>query len=54
MLDTNEGYSTGLIGSPDTIIERARAFRQAGVDMFHLTLGDALFETDVLPHLHTL
>ncbi len=49
MLDTNEGYATGLIGSPDTVMRKVEAFHAAGVDMFHLALGDALFESEVLP-----
>ncbi|MEM7366619.1 MAG: LLM class flavin-dependent oxidoreductase [Pseudomonadota bacterium] len=54
LLDTNEGYSTGLIGSPATILATAARFKDAGVDMFHLTLGDTLFEQEVLPKLHAL
>jgi len=49
MLDTNEGYSTGLIGSPATIQQQIAELRSAGVDMMHLALGDDLFETEVLP-----
>ena len=51
MLDTNEGYSTRLIGSPDAILEQVHRFREAGVEMFHLTLGDKLFEDKVLPEI---
>lgn len=54
LLDTNEGCSTGLIESPQTIIDTVARFREAGVDMFHLTLGDALFESVVLPEIHNL
>ena len=54
MLDTNEGYATGLIGCPQTIIEQAQAFKAAGVEMFHLALGDQLFEAEVLPALIAL
>ena len=49
MLDTNEGYATGLIGSPDTVMRKVEAFHAAGVDMFHLALGDTLFRSEVLP-----
>lgn len=54
MLDTNEGYATGLIGSPDTIFQRIEALQSAGVEMLHLALGDSLFETEVLPRIHGL
>ena len=50
-LDTNEGYSSRLIGSPETIIDRVEEFRAAGVDMLHVTLGDTLFEKAVLPQV---
>ncbi|MEM7325777.1 MAG: LLM class flavin-dependent oxidoreductase [Actinomycetota bacterium] len=49
MLDSNEGYATRLIGSPDTIAERITELRSIGVDMLHLALGDPLFEDAVLP-----
>ena len=48
-LDTNEGFSTRLIGSPETIMERIEAYRAIGVEMLHLALGDPLFEAEVLP-----
>lgn len=51
MLDTNEGYSTRLIGSPNTILEQVRAFKEIGVEMFHLALGDPMFEKEVLPEI---
>jgi len=51
LLDSNEGFSTGLIGSPETILARVSAFREIGVEMFHLMLGDKLFEEKVLPDL---
>ncbi len=54
MLDTNEGYATGLIGSPEKIVEQAKALKAAGVDMLHLMLGDELFETEALPMIHRL
>jgi len=54
MLDTNEGYATGLIGSPETIIKRLVALKSAGVDMIHLALGDPLFEREVLPIIQDL
>lgn len=51
MLDSNEGYATRLIGSPETIVDRLRDLRHAGVDLVHLALGDALFEEVVLPEI---
>jgi FMNH2-dependent dimethyl sulfone monooxygenase len=51
MLDTNEGYASRLIGSPDTILERIAAFRAMGVEMLHLDLRDPLFQQAVLPRL---
>ena len=54
MLDTNEGYATGLIGSRDTILKQVQVFRDIGVDMLHLTIGDHLFEEAVLPEIHKL
>jgi len=53
-LDSNEGFASRLIGSPDTILERMRHFRALGVDCFHLTLHDQLFNREVLPLLRTL
>ena len=54
MLDSNEGYASGLIGSPDTILRRMQEFQQLGVECFHLTLHDELFNTAVLPALKQL
>ena len=51
MLDTNEGYAARLIGSPATVLQRIREFEAAGVEMLHLTLGDALFTAEVLPQV---
>ena len=51
LLDTNEGYTTGLIGSPDTILARMRELHALGIDCFHLTLHDPLFNEQVLPKL---
>ena len=53
-LDSNEGYASRLIGSPDTIIERMREFHALGIDCFHLTLHDQLFNREVLPALRNL
>jgi FMNH2-dependent dimethyl sulfone monooxygenase len=53
-LDSNEGFASRLIGSPDTIIERIREFHALGVDCFHLTLHDQLFNREVLPALRSL
>lgn len=54
MLDSNEGYASGLIGSPETILRRMQEFQQLGVECFHLTLHDELFNTEVLPTLRQL
>jgi len=51
MLDSNEGFASRLIGSPRTVFERMMAFHEAGVDMFHLSLGDQLFVREVLPRI---
>jgi alkanesulfonate monooxygenase SsuD/methylene tetrahydromethanopterin reductase-like flavin-dependent oxidoreductase (luciferase family) len=53
-LDTNEGFASRFIGCPDTVLERARAYREIGVDMLHLALGDTLFEEQVLPDVIAL
>lgn len=50
-LDSNEGLASRLIGSPDTILRRMREFHELGVDCFHLTLNDRLFNRAVLPAL---
>lgn len=48
-LDSNEGYASRLIGSPETILQRMREFHELGVDCFHLALHDELFNQAVLP-----
>jgi FMNH2-dependent dimethyl sulfone monooxygenase len=53
-LDSNEGYASRLIGSPDTVLNRMRKFQALGVDCFHLTLHDQLFNREVLPALRTM
>lgn len=53
-LDTNEGFCTRLIGSPATIVERAQALKDAGVDMLHLDLSDSLFVSEALPQIQAL
>jgi FMNH2-dependent dimethyl sulfone monooxygenase len=53
-LDTNEGFASRLIGSPDTIIKRMQEFHALGVDCFHLILQDQLFNREVLPIVRTL
>lgn len=50
-IDTNEGYASRLIGSPDTILRRMNEFHLLGVDMFLVTLHDPLFNSEVLPAL---
>jgi dimethylsulfone monooxygenase len=49
LLDTNEGFATRLIGSPDTVWRRIEELRAIGVEMLHLHLGDELFRSAVLP-----
>lgn len=51
LLDTNEGYASRLIGSPQTILNRMLEFHDLGVDCFHLALNDDLFNREVLPAL---
>ena len=53
-LDMNEGYATGLIGSPDTIRTRIMELKAVGVDMLHLSLGDAMFNQHVLPTIREI
>lgn len=50
-LDTNEGYAARLIGSAETIMQRIRAYHDAGIEMLHLDLRDNLFNERVLPQL---
>lgn len=54
MLDSNEGFATRLIGSPETIVVRLQALADAGVELLHMTMGDQLFETAVLPELSAI
>ena len=54
MLDTNEGYLSGLIGSPQTILSRMAEFHALGIDCFHLALIDERFNREVLPRLASL
>jgi alkanesulfonate monooxygenase SsuD/methylene tetrahydromethanopterin reductase-like flavin-dependent oxidoreductase (luciferase family) len=49
LLDSNEGFASRLIGSPDTVEGRMREFMAAGVDCFHVTLNDPLFVSEVIP-----
>jgi FMNH2-dependent dimethyl sulfone monooxygenase len=51
MLDTNEGFSARLIGSPESVWARIQEFARCGVEMFHLDLRDKLFVDAVLPRL---
>lgn len=50
-LDTNEGFASRLIGSPQTILNRMREFHDLGIECFHLALHDELFNREVLPGL---
>lgn len=54
MLDSNEGFATRLIGSPDSILDQLQRLRDVGVDLLHTTMGDELFEQAVLPELSKL
>lgn len=54
MLDTNEGYTARLVGSPETIMQRIRVFQEIGIEMMHLDVSDALFQSEVLPQLVSL
>ena len=49
--DSNEGFASRLIGSPDTVYQRAIEFHDLGIDMLHLVLTDDLFVREVLPRL---
>ncbi|MEZ5558951.1 MAG: LLM class flavin-dependent oxidoreductase [Pseudomonadales bacterium] len=51
LLDTNEGYASRLIGSPDTILTRVRELKALGVDLLHVDIRDELFVREVLPEL---
>lgn len=53
-LDTNEGYASRLIGSPETIVRQIEQFQALGVDMLHLDISDRLFAQEVLPVVHSL
>ena len=48
-LDTNEGYSSRLIGSPATVLTKIQEYQSLGVDMLHLDIRDTLFQSEVLP-----
>jgi alkanesulfonate monooxygenase SsuD/methylene tetrahydromethanopterin reductase-like flavin-dependent oxidoreductase (luciferase family) len=50
-LDTNEGFASRLIGSPQTILERILEFHRLGVDCLHTVLIDDMFNREVLPRL---
>jgi len=50
-LDSNEGFASRLIGSPATIEQRMLEFHNLGIDMFHLTLNDDRFVSEVLPRI---
>jgi FMNH2-dependent dimethyl sulfone monooxygenase len=54
VLDTNEGYASRLIGSPDTVMQRAQAFSDLGIDMLLLDVSNPLFQKEVLPLLTSL
>jgi len=54
LLDTNEGFASRLIGSPNTILRRLEEFVDAGVDCFHLSLSDRLFMDEVFPAIRSL
>src|SRR5262249_33295697 len=54
LLDSNEGYASRLIGSPETIIRKMLEFHAIGIECFHLTLHSQLFNREVLPALRSL
>ncbi len=54
MLDSNEGFSSRLIGSPATVLAAIQVFADMGVEMLHLTLADPMFIETVLPQVHAL
>lgn len=54
LLDSNEGFASRLIGTPDTILLRTQDFHQLGIDCFLLPLHDKLFNREVLPALRDL
>ena len=51
LLDSNEGFASRLIGTPDTILLRMQDFHHLGIDCFLLSLHDKLFNREVLPAL---
>ena len=53
-LDSNEGYCSRLIGSPETVWENIQQWQALGIDMLHLDLRDELFCAEVLPQVHKL
>ncbi len=53
-LDSNEGFASRLIGTPDTILRRMQDFHHLGIDCFLLPLHDKLFNREVLPALRDL
>jgi len=52
VLDTNEGYASRLIGSPETVLARIAEFNAMGIEMLHLDIRDPLFVEAVLPGVH--
>ncbi len=54
LLDTNEGFRSGLIGSPAKILARVAEFREIGIEMMHLDLSDGLFVREVLPGIQAM
>jgi len=53
-LDTNEGYCTRLIGSPEAVLNKIKHLKSIGIDLLHLDLRDTLFNQAVLPQVHDL
>ena len=51
LLDTNEGYASRLIGSPETIIARIEAYQAIGIEMLHFDTSDEQFLRDILPEI---
>ena len=50
-IDSNEGFASRLVGSPETIIAKIREFQAVGVDCFHVALNDHMFNSQVIRQL---
>lgn len=50
-LDSNEGFASRLIGSPETVYRRIMEFHDLGVDILHFPLVAGPFLDEVLPRI---